>query len=298
MSREFIFIIAIVLGLVLLAGVVFTVKRRRNGASAKVAAETEDERAGESLSGVKGSTPSTVRAELNWYQRLTERVVYYRYARSAYKAARGTQHRMLLQAALRRLVQEQKANEQEISAIERQLQQLRRAENAELQTRLQHWIATAHLREVPGIGAKRYDQLMRHVFDGKLEDFYRAKDRVSGIGDKTQLALNAWVKHYKHRSAGMVQSDFPGKQAVVSAYAKQREPLLQQQTALKEDIADMHKAREPIKRELAWLNQVDFGTFRKTYKHVNADADRYLLGVFAEWEEMPDWFKSVMKTEA
>lgn len=291
MNSELIVIIVIVLALALLTGIAFILKRKRNRVLVESAAD------GENTAEPVSNTPIVEPTDLNWYQRRIERIIYYRYARSAYKTARGTQHRILLQEASRRLVQKQKANEQKMFAIKQHLRQLQRRENAELETRLQRWIATEHLKEVSGIGAKRYDELMRQVFHGKLEDFYRAQDRVSGIGDKTQLALNAWVKSYKRRLADMIQSDFPDKQAIVNAYAQKRKPLLQQQTALEKDIADIRNAQKPIERELRWLNQVDFETFRNTYKCENYQVDRYLLGVFAEWEEMPDWFKSALKTE-
>lgn len=296
MSNDLTVIIVVLLLLALAVSTTLLVIRKRKHDSNM--ATVEDSSAAVSLEDAVDETPhGAAKAELNWYQRQRIRLEHHSQARNAYKSARGTHHRTLLNAALKQQQQLQKAAQMEIAVIERKLLQLQKQEQVALDGELQKWIATTQLREVPGIGAKRYEQLMHNVFNGRLDDFLHAKNRVPGIGEATQAALNRWVYNYKQRLPGLMLGDFPGKLPITSAYAQKREVLLTEQRALETRIVALIAAQDPIECELAWLNQVNLRAFQQTYKREDPQVDRYMLGVFAEWEKMPEWFRSVMTTE-
>jgi len=104
-----------------------------------------------------------------------------RQARQDYEEARGTAHRHLLQDALRRALESQAENRATRRLQANKLDILQLDHSAALKTRLSEYIIQTRLQQVPGVGQKLKQQIIRSVFRGRLSDLNYAKS-VPGVG--------------------------------------------------------------------------------------------------------------------
>lgn len=216
-------------------------------------------------------------------------------AKDAYRAARGTHHRQLLEHIDAQLTQKIGAAKTLKTENDRRLQRCRKDRENELSEALQRWIVKTKLDEVPRIGAAKRDLILKTIFTGRLRDLRSAQRLVQGIGQATQAALDAWIERYEAMLPAMMQADFPDKQQIEARYEQQLTNLEREAQKSGAAVASLAKVRAPVEDALIWLKKMDVDRFVTGVRRRDPQVDRYLKGVFGEWEEMPLWMQEAMK---
>ncbi len=220
----------------------------------------------------------------------------YRLAQKEYQEARGTTHKHLLQRALQQYRQARQNADRSIHNLKNELTVLHQQQEIKFRRLLAQHLVTTRLQEIHGIGPKRSAIIQKRVFRDRLTDLYRARE-LPEITPEIQAGINKWIHHYESQFSTLLQGDFPGKDAIKVAYEQQ---LKERQEKIKKAQESTHlfaSKEAKINEELNWLNQVrskDFYQALRNPTQSNKKTDRYMQGVFAEWEPIPDWFREIL----
>jgi len=216
-----------------------------------------------------------------------------------YKNARGAFHLELMTSARDRLnTQYDDCNEQ-ISSDKHFLSALGAKQRNELRRTLSNHIVATRLIDVPGIGHKLSTKITRSVYHGSLSDLRNAY-RVYGVGETRQYDINRWVNAYEQLIPQLLQQDFPGKHGIIENYAARRRGSEESLDRLTVQAGELKRQLDHLTSEIERLQQVTSKDFVNAVRgeHVDQQAlDHYQRGAFAEWEAMPDWFKTTVLAE-
>lgn len=216
-----------------------------------------------------------------------------RKARHDYESARGTAHLAFLTRAKKQTSQKIKQIDRAIKQSQAKINDLKRQRANALILALEKYIAYNHLTEVPGIGTKLRDTLLRRVFVSRLSDLQRSFV-VTGIGEARQRDINYWIWLYEQRKPEMLVQDFPGKKNVLSEYDPNLKTLADDNHKLKSDKTKLEIRNEIAISYIKKLEQVTVTDFKNALLLPGSDhplLDEYCIGLFPEWEPVPDWFK-------
>ncbi len=220
-------------------------------------------------------------------------------ARADYEHARGTAHLRILREAHHRKDAALKQCDKQITAGENRAASLEREQQERLREALERHLAYSRLTEVKGIGPKMRDRIIAVAFRSRLADLSQAY-RVQGVGATRQQAINAWIQYYAGRIPLLLNEDFPGKQEILANYRNQLDDLGIQITHLSESrdrLGDhLKRLNDPI-NELQAVGVKEFIKALRDPLHVPADIDKYLIGLFPEWEPTPEWFNELTAME-
>lgn len=215
-----------------------------------------------------------------------------------YEQARGTAHRLLLEQAAWALLAQIADYQRKTDGAKKQMKRDIEQRDAELKQALVRWLVENHLQEVPGIGDRLKREVIHSIFKGNLDDLREAY-LVLGIGQQKQQYINQWIKNYNAQIPYRLQQHFPGKLEIGRKYQQAIEEQVQLIEAAEKAQEDPRARLIPIDRELRWLKEIEAKHFIRAYLEPGLDRedlDRYQIGVFAEWETMPDWFRAEMAT--
>jgi bacterioferritin (cytochrome b1) len=221
-----------------------------------------------------------------------------RVARQEYEQSRGSAHAQMLRAAREQAEKKRMQILQKQAPLQKEWQRFYEQSQARLIAALRYIVET-RLHEVPGIGSKLQDAIMRSVFHGKLSDL-RYASRVSGIGGTKQYAINIWINKYEAQTQELLKKDFPGRSEIIAstspaieALRKEVEALEQMRKRLEERIAKIDK----LLNEFCFLTEENFIQARINEEKPNPKIENYLRGIFAEWEAVPGWFQELIKED-
>ena len=217
-------------------------------------------------------------------------------ANNDYQQARGTAHKALLSVALKRIQQQQTDCRQNIHASQKKIGFLKNQWQPDLRQALTKYLVYERLQEIPNIGPQRKAIIIQSVFKGKLSDLYQANS-VLGIGEKYQQNINRWVQYYEQRFEQLLQENFSGREKIDSSYRQAIEVEQQNITNQQSKINSLQKVCERIEQELNWLSSISAKEFYNVAKQPEksiSNINKYMQGVFAEWETIPDWFKEAL----
>ncbi|MFN8474718.1 MAG: hypothetical protein U0822_21180 [Anaerolineae bacterium] len=223
-----------------------------------------------------------------------------RLARQHFQNSRGTAHLHLMREAESRLQGELRSCEDQLAKSEREFAVLDREQNDELTKQLETYLVQTRLKDVPGIGRAIHDRILHGVFHGRLTDLYNA-DEAAGVGEARQQAINDWVHHYRALLPTLLNGDFAGKSAILAHFAARRATAQKQISQTSTRQAEIESQLSVLQREMQRFTSVSERDFRASLldqKAPSNDLDAFNHGVFAEWEPMPDWFKSIVLEEA
>lgn len=218
-------------------------------------------------------------------------------ARQEYAQARGTAHKQLLSQARDHIQSLYRKNLNKGREAETKIKALHARREQELERVLVRHLVENRLQEIHGIGPQRKAAILQQVFRGKLNDLQHASKTVPGITPKIQSEINRWVTQNQKALPDLINQDFPGKASVDARYCPEIESLERLVRTLESENHPLQEKLKRINEELVWLNQITPGTFVKSLRkpeQVNPELDRYLCGVFAEWETVPEWFREIV----
>lgn len=216
-----------------------------------------------------------------------------------YQSARGTAHLKLMRTARDRELQALKQCQSALTQATQRKANWGVERERKMRSALETYIITNRLGEIRGIGENLAWNLKAYALKhGGLVALRRASGNVSGIGPARQAAIDAWVTEYMTRMPFLLADDFPGKTEILEA-SREELPAL---SRLVEELTAMEAAiKERLDRlqaEMKPFDGVTPETFHRALQNPEAlsdDLERYLLGVFAEWEPVPDWFKDIVE---
>lgn len=220
-------------------------------------------------------------------------------ARRDYANARGTAHLNLLRQAKKQLEAAVRPLQNELEQSRKLLAGLQAQKKIQLADALQTYIVQTRLTEVPGIGSKLAQSLTATVFRGNLRDLHFAS-RVPGIGQAKQMEINRWVSRYETQLPALLETDFPGKADILKNFYVHEKELQTYMQQRQTRFARLNEKLDRVKQELSWLESVSLLHFLQALEKPGKPDERlarYLLGVFPEWEPVPDWFKELLEPE-
>lgn len=217
-------------------------------------------------------------------------------ARRDYQLARGSMHLRRIRNSLKILNKNIKNLEKEKQKLEKNLHNLNQRTSERLLNALSHHIVETRLSEIEGIGPILRDRIILNCFDGKLGSLRRAY-RIEGIGQKKLHAISRWVEEIERDIPNLLKNDFPNKMIIIEECKRNEREINEQLRKIEERIAPMNEIKKKALEEKDRLSVVSSSHFRKSYqlnKEASEVVNQYLKGVFAEWEPMPMWFKTLI----
>jgi hypothetical protein len=218
-------------------------------------------------------------------------------AKHDYRVARGTQHRKQLERPLLELTRDIIATEEESQRAKRALSQLGRTRRLELRGALCRYLVTERLTEVHGIGPRLQQRIMKECFRGDIRDLRHA-EKLSNIGPTRQAALSRWVQARERELPRLLETTFPGKEAIIKRYRDRKTALEKRLDRAREQLAQKRALQDPAETARNKLKSVHVSDFRKALRASSPDShvpDWYLTGIYAPWESPPDWFITLLE---
>jgi hypothetical protein len=220
-------------------------------------------------------------------------------ARLDYENARGTAHMQMLRTARRSALKAARKHAGDLHSARQRLARLDQERGKKLRQILELHIAYTYLDQVRGVGSTLKDRILRTVFPRRLRDLKRAHT-VHGVGQEKQWAINHWIREYEARIPALLKGPFPGKNRIIKEYGTEKAALEIRTEELTQRKASLGKWVGQISEAMGPLQGVSVREFVKAIQEPGQPTDkidRYLRGVFAEWESTPDWFRQVISQE-
>ena len=222
------------------------------------------------------------------------------FAVEEYKKSRGTIHRQLLEGAARQINRQLDEYQHQIYAAEKQKEQCLQAAEETMRIEAAQSLSDTLRKEVPGVDDAMVNLILRAVSSGDLREINRSISFLQ-LGQTRQASVIRWVEQYSTRIPYLVRQNFPGKEAILRG-CQQTTRALDSLIQTATDSQDPLRERLiPINCELSWLKEVRVADFIQAYQDPDFDrwdeVDRYLKGVFAEWEPIPNWFLTEVGSE-
>jgi len=210
--------------------------------------------------------------------------------------ARGSMHLRQICNSLKILNKNITNLEKEKQKSEKDLHKLNQRTSERLLNALTHHIVETRLSEIEGIGPILRDRIIVNCFDGTLGSLRRTYS-LEGIGEKKLQAISRWVEKVEHDIPSLLKNDFPDKMTIIEECKRDEREIIERLRKIEERIAPMYEIKKKAVEEKDRLSVVGISHFRKSYqlnKEASEMVNEYLKGVFAEWEPMPMWFKTLI----
>jgi len=213
-----------------------------------------------------------------------------------FEQARGKQHLNLLAGAQQTLMAEVNKLDTRMKSLQQKHRYIEDSTHKDLLKELEHYIVTTRIFEVPGIGKRLGEAIIRHIYKDSINDL-RYAWRIQGIGDNKQYEINRWISFYEREMPRLLKKDFPGKKHLLLVAAKkiyvineEIEKLQERKTTLENKLKLIH----PWIEKLGKVSREDFINARFDGHNHHKEIVSFINGIYGEWEPMPEWFKDVL----
>jgi hypothetical protein len=207
--------------------------------------------------------------------------------------ARGSIHLKHIRNSLKILNKNITNLDKEKQKLEQDLHKLKQRTSERLLNALSKHIVATRLSEIEGIGPILRDRIILNCFDGTLGSLKKAY-RIEGIGAIKIRSISRWLEEVEQEIPQLLKYDFPNKMTIIEECKRDEHEINEQLRNISERSAPMNEIKKKAMEEKNRLSVVDSSHFRKSYQ-LNTEAsemvNQYLIGVFAEWEPMPMWFR-------
>lgn len=221
-------------------------------------------------------------------------------AKIDFQGARGTAHLAILRQSHTQITRQLEQCIQKSTMVQNQIAALQRERDEKLRATLEHLIAYTRLTEVKGIGPKMRDRILATAFRSRLTDLAQAY-RVQGVGSAKQQAINAWIQYYSRQLPTLLSEEFEGKSQIVAHYESLLRDLNSQFSLLTHEKENLQARLQNLQTPIQTLEKIrvaDFVHLIQNPSLVKDDVDKYLIGLFPDWETPPDWFNALSNQEA
>lgn len=216
-------------------------------------------------------------------------------AKRDYQMARGTYHLSQLSRLLKLLNETIEREEQAARRIENELKALESQRSSELRAALSLYLVRERLREIPGIGPEMQQRIIRYCFKKDIQDL-RFAYRINGIGPQRMHAIEQWIDRMEREFPRLLEGDFPGKEEILQKYAKRLELKQQEAERRRQSLLENKALYQKANTVAKELGKVLPSHFRAALRHPSGEnriPTRYLLGIYAPWEPIPEWFQAL-----
>jgi len=221
-------------------------------------------------------------------------------AKMDFHEARGTAHLAILRQSYARIHKQLEQCDKKSTIVQNQIVTLQRERDEKLRATVERLIAYTRLTEVKGIGPKMRDRILATVFRSRLTDLTQAY-RVQGVGSSKQQAINAWIQYYSRQLPTLLSQEFEGNSQIIGHYESLFSELNRQASLLAHEKENLQAQLQYLETPIQALEKVritDFVHLIQNPSLVKDDVDKYLVGLFPEWETPPDWFSALSSEEA
>ena len=220
-------------------------------------------------------------------------------ARQDYRTSRGTQHRQIIDDAIKTKQREIRRHQRELKRSVADLTALQQRRSQRLRQALSTHLVNRRLTEIPGIGEGLKQRIVATVFSGDIQDLRRA-NRVYGIGPARYAQIVDWVQRMEPEMSRLLQFNFPGKQSIEQEFSRASQKTNREIAYHKAEIASLQAQIDQLMQERQSLTakKKAFVTAilqPEQSEQAPGDLDSYLSGAFSPWESIPDWFKEALK---
>jgi hypothetical protein len=226
-----------------------------------------------------------------------KRKLIHNQARQEYQNARGTLHLKMLIPARNNLKKRASQIDQKISSERKEIDRIGIKRDDALRLALEKHIIETHFH-VPGIGESLKLTIINHVFKGRLTDLYHAQHMVHGIGESRQYSINVWVNRFLETIEERMKEDFPGKQEIVKHHKTALQARKAKVIALENEKSQVVHLIAKANEEIDRLSKIKVEHFEAALVQPGAPSkqiDEYLIGSFAEWDVVPQWFQGILE---
>ncbi len=216
--------------------------------------------------------------------------------RKEYLATRGTQHLTMMKSTLPNLQKRIKQLKSKITQQQAELDQILGKQQSDFEQYLGQQIVEKKLINVPGIGNSLRDDIITYCFDGTISSLLEA-NRLSGIGPEKYFNIRVFVDEVELDISKKVTTRFSGRANIEAKYETRIKTLQNIVRKLSSELRPLEKLYTIANDEKSKLETINVMDFVKASKG-NSDSSRrvteFINGVFAEWDKMPDWFRTLV----
>ena len=208
-----------------------------------------------------------------------------------FRNARGTAHLKLMRDARRQLSQAQTQCQASLDRAKKRRAECEASRDRKLRVALDEYTLKHRLREISGIGENLAWSLEYYAKQhGGISALRRAEGNISGIGPARQAAIEFWVAAYQSQVPKLLAEPFPGKAEIEQAVAKELGAMSEEIEKLTAEHAAITAKLDRLRTEIEPLERVRRKSLYEALRNpgaVSEDLERYLRGVFGEWEPVP-----------
>lgn len=225
-----------------------------------------------------------------------QRAALRKQAQFDYEQARGSSHQRILLDARKRIEQEKQKQEGQVKDLQRQLDTANSSHQAELRRALEQHIINTRFVEVDGIGNSLKTRIFDAIHPKSFADL-RYAATVPGVGESRMAAIEVWLSQCNQQMPTLLAQSFPGSDAINQRFSSQKNLLQKNREQTQASLTILGQKIAEIDRHLSWLNTVSVQTYAEAAEgkaDAQAQVARHTMGVFAEWEPIPTWFKKIL----
>lgn len=216
--------------------------------------------------------------------------------RKEYLSTRGGQHLSIIKSSLPNLQNRIKQLKSKIKQKQAELDQILGKQRSDFEQYLAEQIVEKKLINVPGIGKILRDDIVTYCFDGSISSLLEAH-RLRGIGPEKHYNIREFVNQAEDDISKRITTRFPGRDNIEAKYETRIRTLRNIISKLSSELRPLEKLYTIASDEKSKLDTINVMDFVKASKG-NSDSSRrvtaFINGVFAEWEKMPDWFRTLV----
>ena len=236
----------------------------------------------------------------SFLKRIVKNFQLWQKAKMDFNLARGKQHLKLLKKIRPKIEKDLKEKLKEIEKTKKELEESLEEKERELRREASKFLVENLDKEVEGIGEVLKEKIIRSCFRGNLEDLKNAIYFVKGIGYEKQYHINKWIEKKKEILLQMVfgELNFPEKEGVIKKYQEKILKIQQKLNSQLKELKEIELLKKKVEQEIKKLEKVKPSHFFQLYfesdENLAKSVKSFLIGIFPEWEPIPEWFKKLL----
>lgn len=222
-------------------------------------------------------------------------------AKSDFLSARGRYHLKLMRKILPKVKKDLEKKSKEINEVKKNIEEILKEREKELKREAALVLIQNLENEVKGIGPKMKERIIKFCFRESIEDLKNAYLFIKGVGREKQFLINKWIAKQMPIFQSMIfgEADFPVKREIFKKYEIKIQNLQKNLNKVNKEMKEMETLKIRLENEIEKFQKIKLIDFIKAYYRKDLSTSQkvkdYLIGVFPEWDSVPNWFKKLIK---
>ncbi len=223
--------------------------------------------------------------------------INYKYHKD-YKFCRGTHHLKQIKRSIKSFYKQIREINLKIKSANKSIQSSNVTRELKLKHALRHHLLEKELDSISGIGQVLKDRIISNF------QFYHSNDdlcrifNVIGIGEIKKNNLIWWAREKEAILDKLLNEKFPSKQDINEYHDSKIKIHKEEIIYYKERLNEINNLMHIMIEQKKQLSKVSIRNLKKAVKgkkkHIEI-VNKYILGVFPEWGEIPDWYKKMLE---